>query len=134
MHHFGVRGTAITKTEIRDGGLILYDEAFSAKPEADALFEHLLRDTPWKQEVGRGRPFPRLTAWYADEGLTYSYSGVTHNGLAWTPALSELRRRVEEASGTTFNSLLVNLYRDGKDSIGFHADDEKELGTNPVVG
>src|SRR5262249_38702847 len=91
-------------------------------------------DTPWKQEVGRGRPFPRLTAWYAGKGLTYSYSGVTHNGLAWTPALGELRRRVEEASGTTFNSLLVNLYRDGNESIGFHADDEEELRPNPVVG
>ena len=118
---------------IRDGGTIYYDAAFFDKGAADALFDRLRRETPWKQEVGRGRPFPRLTAWYADPGLSYSYSGVTHHGIEWTPALREVKRRVEEASGAAFNSLLLNLYRDGKDSIGFHTDAEPELGENPVV-
>ena len=118
---------------IRDGGTLYYDAAFFAPDVAEALFDQLRQDTPWKQEVSRGRPFPRLTAWYADPGLSYSYSGVTHHNMAWTPALLEVKRRVEEASGAAFNSLLLNRYRDGRDSIGMHADDEPELGSNPVV-
>jgi alkylated DNA repair dioxygenase AlkB len=78
--------------------------------------------------------FPRLTAWYANLGLTYSYSGVTHQAVPWTPELLAVKRRAELAAGTTWNSLLLNFYRDGYDSIGFHADDEPELGTNPVIG
>jgi alkylated DNA repair dioxygenase AlkB len=123
----------VARIDLRDGGTLYYDEAFFPKNEADALFERLLADTPWKQEAGRGRAFPRLTAWYADPGLRYSYSGVTHHGQGWTPLLEEVKRRVEEASGAVFNSLLVNLYRDGRDSIGFHTDAEPELGLNPVV-
>jgi alkylated DNA repair dioxygenase AlkB len=78
--------------------------------------------------------FPRLTAWYANPGLTYSYSGVTHQAVPWTPELLDVKRRAELAAGTTWNSLLLNFYRNGRDSIGFHADDEPELGTNPVIG
>ena len=78
--------------------------------------------------------FPRLTAWYADAGLTYSYSGVTHRAAPWTPELLAVKERAEAAAGANWNSLLLNLYRDGQDSIGFHADDEPELGTNPVIG
>jgi alkylated DNA repair dioxygenase AlkB len=118
---------------LRDGGTLLYDESFLDQEAADALFDCLRRETPWKQEVGRGRPFPRLTAWYADPGLSYSYSGVTHHALEWTPALGEVRRHVEAVAQAEFNSLLLNLYRDGRDSIGFHTDAEPELGLNPVV-
>jgi alkylated DNA repair dioxygenase AlkB len=118
---------------LRDGGTLLYDEAFCDREAADALFACLRRETPWRREVGRGRPFPRLTFWYADPGLRYTYSGVTHHAAEWTPPLSAVRRRVEEASGATFNSLLLNLYRDGRDSIGLHTDAEPELGPNPVV-
>ncbi len=118
---------------LRDGGTLYYDETFFPRAEADALFERLRRDVPWRQEAGRGRPFPRLTAWFADPGLSYSYSGVTHHAQPWTPDLADVRRRVEAASGAAFNSLLLNLYRGGRDSIGFHADDEPELGPNPVV-
>ena len=123
----------VENLSLRDGGTIYYDAAFFDKEAADVLFVRLRRDTPWKQEVGRGRPFPRLTAWYADPGLIYRYSGVTHHSAEWTPALREVKRRIEEASGAAFNSLLLNLYRDGKDSIGFHTDAEPELGPNPVV-
>jgi alkylated DNA repair dioxygenase AlkB len=120
-------------TSIRDGGTLLYDPAFLPPTDADRLFALLREAVPWRQEVTRGRPFPRLTAWYADPGLSYSYSGVTHHALDWLPDLLDLRRRVEAAAGAAFNSLLLNLYRDGRDSIGFHADDEPELGENPVV-
>ena len=84
---------------LRDDGTLDYDESFLTPEAADALFAELRAATPWEQEAGRGRPFPRLTAWYADPGLTYSYSGVTHRALAWTPALGDIRRRVENADG-----------------------------------
>jgi alkylated DNA repair dioxygenase AlkB len=119
---------------LADGGTILYDPHFLGPDEADRLFEELRSAVPWAQEkTGWGRPLPRLTAWYADAGLTYRYSGVVHPALPWTEALFAVRCRVEAAAGSTFNSLLLNYYRDGRDSVGFHADDEPELGPDPVV-
>jgi alkylated DNA repair dioxygenase AlkB len=120
--------------EVADGGVIVLDRAFLSAAEADELFALLQAEVPWRQEKTRwGHSFPRLTAWYADPDLTYSYSGVTHQGLAWTEELTAVRRRVEAAAGAAFNSLLLNFYRDGKDTVGYHADDEPELGTNPIV-
>jgi alkylated DNA repair dioxygenase AlkB len=120
--------------DLADGGTIVFTPHFLAPDEADRLFEALKQAVPWRQEkTSWGNPFPRLTAWYADPGLTYSYSGVTHHALAWTAELSAVRRRVEEPARAPFNSLLLNYYRDGQDSIGFHSDAEPELGTNPVV-
>src|SRR5262249_32832460 len=80
-----------------------------------------------------GRPFPRLTALYADRGLTYTYSGVTYPALPWTPELAAVRRRVEAAAGAPLNSVLLNRYRGGGDSIGFHAEAAPALGRKPVV-
>lgn len=119
---------------LRDGGLLLFAEQFFPPAEADALFATLRDQTPWGQEVSRGKPFPRLTAWYADPGLTYHYSGVSHHATPWTDDLLAVKARVEAAAGVTWNSLLLNLYRDGRDSIGFHTDAEPELGVNPVIG
>jgi alkylated DNA repair dioxygenase AlkB len=125
---------AFTVTQAADGGTITFYEAFFPREEADRLFEELKTATPWKQEkTSWGNAFPRLTAWYADPGLTYTYSGVTHQATAWTETLAGVRRRVGAVAGGPFNSLLLNYYRSGQDSIGFHADDEPELGTNPVV-
>lgn len=118
---------------LRDGGTLLYDPIFFPPDEADALFRALRDATPWKQEVGRGRPFPRLTAWFAEVGVNYRYSGVTHVGTGWTPTLHDVKCRVEAVAGATFNSVLLNFYRHGQDSIGPHSDDEPELGVNPVV-
>jgi alkylated DNA repair dioxygenase AlkB len=122
-----------TRIDILDGGTIFYHEAFYAKAKADALWKRIRAETPWTQERSRMGPFPRLTAWYADTGLTYSYSGVTHQAIEWTPTLMEVRREVEAAAETPFNSLLLNFYRDGQDSIGYHTDAEPELGVNPVI-
>src|ERR1700722_11029680 len=110
--------------DILDGGTISYHEIFYAKEKADALFERLRAETPWAQEQSRMGPFPRLTAWYADAGLTYRYSGVTHQAIEWTPALMEIRRAVEATAHAAFNSVLLNFYRDGQDSIGYHSDAE----------
>src|SRR3954465_8504850 len=90
--------------DILDGGTIYYEESFFPKDKADALFERLLSETPWTQESGRFGPFPRLTAWYADAGLSYSYSGVTHHAIPWTPTLEEIRHSVEKVAGAEFNS------------------------------
>lgn len=117
-----------------DNGWLHFEPAFLPLAEADVLFILLNTTIPWKQEEVRGRKFPRLTAWYADPGLGYSYSGVTHEAISWTPELLAVKQDAEAAVGTTWNSLLLNLYRDGRDSIGMHADDEPELGTNPVIG
>ena len=119
---------------LRDNGWLLFDPGILPAAEADALFAHLRKTTPWEQSGRPGRRFPRLTAWYADPGLTYSYSGVTHHAVPWTPELLSVKTQAEAAAGATWNSLLLNLYRDGHDSIGFHADDEPELGTNPIIG
>jgi alkylated DNA repair dioxygenase AlkB len=118
---------------LRDGGTLYYDAAFIPLAEADTLFETLCREVAWGQEVGHGRPFPRLTAWCADDGVTYRYSGVTHVGSGWITPIADIKRRVESAAGAPFNSALLNRYRSGHDSIGMHADDEPELGVNPVV-
>ena len=118
---------------IRDGGRLLYDPGFCLPSEADALFAWMRSELPWKQEKIRGVPVPRLNAWFADAGLKYAYSGISHMGTGWLPELKAVKAEVEVASGTTFNSVLLNFYRDGKDSIGFHTDAEPELGANPVV-
>jgi alkylated DNA repair dioxygenase AlkB len=124
----------VVAISISDGGTLLYDAQFYSTADADLIFRSLYAITPWKQEGSPGRPFPRLTAWYADPGLTYAYSGVVHRATPWTKSLLEIKDRLESAAGTTWNSLLLNLYRDGQDSIGFHADDEPELGEHPVIG
>jgi alkylated DNA repair dioxygenase AlkB len=118
--------------EIRDGGRLLYDPGFCPAAEADALFAWLRGDIAWKQETVRGNPLPRLNAWFADDGLRYSYSGLSHLGSGWLPELAAIKGRVENAAAA-FNSLLLNRYRTGQDSIGFHTDAEPELGENPVV-
>src|SRR5262245_55835241 len=94
------------------GGELLFDEQWLPAAESQALFESLARETPWKHEAitiaGRKVMQPRLTAWYGDPGASYRYSGLTVHPLAWTPALTHLRSRVEEAAGRAFNSVLLN--------------------------
>lgn len=119
--------------DLADGATLLFEETLLGPEESHDLLAYLRTQISWNQEVGHGRPFPRLTAWYADQGLVYRYSGVTHQGSGWTPRLLDVKQRIEQVSGAEFNSLLINLYRGGQDSIGYHADDEKELGTNPIV-
>lgn len=119
--------------EISNGGIIQYEPAFMPIRLANALYDYCIDNVPWRQEKGKFAPFPRLTYWYADPGLTYTYSGVTHGAGVWTPASQIVRKKVEKYAKTPFNSLLVNYYRDGKDSIGWHTDAEPELGENPVI-
>src|SRR5699024_6261040 len=101
-------------------------------------FEQLIFDNiAWQQEYinlyGR-KPIPRLTAWYGDEGKSYSYSGIKQQPNTWNKGLTYIKEKVEEVAGVHFNSVLLNWYRNGDDYLNWHADDEKELGINPVIG
>lgn len=126
--------TTIEKEVLTGGGILFYIPDFFKQSIADKLFQVLKLKTNWKQEkTFYGNMFPRLTAYYADEGVKYAYSGVVHDALPWPWYLKEVKERVEKQTGEPFNSLLLNFYRDGKDSIGWHSDDEKELGVNPTV-
>lgn len=104
---------------------------------ADRWLTELLAQTPWQQPQvvvqGRQCRVPRLLAWYGDAGVGYSYSGLRHQPLSWTPLLAQIRAQVEAAAGQTLNGVLLNYYRDGQDSMGWHSDDEPELGPNPLV-
>lgn len=113
------------------------DEDFLPAADAAHLLAHLTRTVAWEQRsirlFGRLVPQPRLTAWYGDPAATYAYSGLRWEPRPWLPALAELRRQVQAATGAAFNSVLLNLYRTGQDSMGWHADDEPELGPAPVI-
>jgi alkylated DNA repair dioxygenase AlkB len=101
------------------------------------LLERLIRETNWRQDRitlwGKSYLQPRLLAWYGDAGTAYSYSGITLVPEPWSGLLLSIKSQVEALSGSSFNSVLVNYYRDHRDSMGFHADDEPELGKNPVI-
>jgi alkylated DNA repair dioxygenase AlkB len=119
------------------GAELFFSPQWLAPEVAATLMETLGRETPWREETiklfGKEVQQPRLTAWYGDAGCAYTYSGLTLQPQPWTDTLSELRRAVEKAAGSPFNSVLLNLYRDGKDSMGWHSDDEPELGKHPVI-
>ncbi|MCC6896624.1 MAG: alpha-ketoglutarate-dependent dioxygenase AlkB [Anaerolineae bacterium] len=110
---------------------------FFSPAESGALLTDLTANIAWEQKainiMGKQVMQPRLIAWYGDVGKSYRYSGLTVHPLPWTPTLLDMKARVEAAANVTFNSVLLNLYRDGQDSVGWHSDDEPELGTNPVI-
>lgn len=106
------------------------------RPAADVL-EELIRELAWKAEeivlMGKKHAQPRLTAWYGDAECSYTYSGLRLEPLPWTSTLLHIKQAVEIASSEQFNSVLANYYRDHRDSMGFHSDDEPELGPQPVI-
>lgn len=116
---------------------ISYFPNFISSEVANTYFEKLLKETNWKQDdikiFGKVYAQPRLTALYGEAGKPYSYSGITMHPEPFTPILSEIKQKTETVSNVTFTTVLLNLYRDGSDSNGWHSDDEKELGVNPVI-
>jgi len=108
-----------------------------APATADQWLAELSAHTLWQQPqvhiYGRQLPVPRLVAWYGDAEASYRYSGLTHQPLPWTPLLAQIRAQVEQAVGQPLNGVLLNYYRDGQDSMGWHSDDEAELGANPLI-
>lgn len=120
----------------QDGETQFFPNAFS-KSDADRLFHTLAEKINWRHEpikmFGRELMQPRLTAYYAHAGKDYTYSGITMKGNAWISELLEIKEHVEKLCLVKFNAALLNYYRDGKDSMAWHSDNEKELGRNPII-
>ncbi|TNE76988.1 MAG: alpha-ketoglutarate-dependent dioxygenase AlkB, partial [Gammaproteobacteria bacterium] len=119
------------------GGHLRYWPQLIPLSDADLLLERLQKQVPWEQSeisiAGRRLKIPRLNAWYGEPGADYSYSGRLFRALPWLPELQRLKQCVEQVTGVGYNSALLNLYRDGRDSVDWHSDDEPELGVNPVI-
>jgi alkylated DNA repair dioxygenase AlkB len=105
--------------------------------ERDEILQRLIANTEWRQDTivvwGKTYQQPRLVAWYGDSGSEYTYSGITLSPMPWTELLLDIKKRVERITQESFNSVLLNYYRDNRDSMGFHSDDEPELGEKPVI-
>lgn len=116
---------------------ITYFPAFFSREIADELYTDLLQSVPWQQDkikvYGKEHDQPRLTALFGNDGKPYSYSNITMHPHPWNLLLLKIKSMVETVAATQFTSVLLNYYRDGKDSNGWHADNEKELGVNPVI-
>ena len=116
---------------------LTYIVDFLPKKKAKNLFESLKKNTNWQQDTisifGKTYNQPRLTALFNDIGKTYSYSNITMYPEPFSKELLELKLTIEEISHAKFNSVLLNLYRNGQDSNSWHADNEKELGPNPTI-
>jgi alkylated DNA repair dioxygenase AlkB len=118
-------------------GEVYYVSDLNLGRAADELLRQLIAEIPWRQEniVVWGKLYsqPRLVAWYGDQGSDYTYSGIKLTPLPWTDLLLDIKNRVETVTATQFNSVLLNYYRDNRDSMGFHSDDEPELGERPII-
>lgn len=122
--------------KMKDAEITLYRQIFSRK-ESNQFLSDINTKTPWRQDsikiFGKTILLPRLTAWYGDQGKSYTYSGIPMNPEPWTDELIYIKSAIEEYTDVKFNSVLLNLYRDGNDSVAWHSDDEDELGENPVI-
>lgn len=122
--------------ELADAQLVFFRQIIFPYSHTQ-LLAALIAQVPWAEEAiilyGKRCIQPRLIAWYGDAGMNYRYSGVTHRPLAWTPLLLSIKSAVQTLCGHEFNSALVNYYRNERDSMGMHSDDEAELGAQPVI-
>lgn len=127
---------AFQRVEMPDADVSILHELEMPLPY-DRMLQRLMHETKWRQEAVRiyGKYYdqPRLVAWYGDPGKRYDYSGISMIPLPWTILLLEIKRRIEECTDATFNSVFLNLYRNQHDSMGFHSDDERELGREPTI-
>lgn len=122
--------------DLPDAEIIYYPQFFD-KEQADKIYPKLLQEIAWQQDnitvFGKTHPQPRLTALYGNEGKPYSYSNITMQPHPWNTLLQKIKYHIETTTECQFTTVLLNQYRDGKDSNGWHADNEKELGTNPII-
>ncbi len=123
--------------EMPDSEIVFYPSFFS-KERSDAYYDDLYANIAWKQEqiklYGKQLDLPRLTAWYGDRGASYKYSGIRVKPQSWIAPLLEIKKAIESLSGNVFNSVLLNLYRQERDGVSWHSDNEPELGQNPIIG
>lgn len=117
--------------------LLDYTEHFLSEKEANEYEENFLQSIPWKQRTQKMYDktvlTPRLTAWYGNKNRIYESGGDSITVNEWTPKLLYLKEKIEESSGYTFNSVLLNLYRNGNDSVAWHRDKDRNLGSRPVI-
>jgi alkylated DNA repair dioxygenase AlkB len=122
--------------EIQNGEYQYYPKFFNTN-ESKIYFDDMINNILWKQEsmimYGKKIPFPRLTSWYGDDEKPYSFSGIKLNPNKWTKTLLEIKDKITIHTDAKFNSVLLNRYRNGNDSISWHTDAEKELGNNPII-
>jgi alkylated DNA repair dioxygenase AlkB len=133
---FAASGQPGEALPLEDAEIRYWPSAFDPEDAAD-LFARLRARIDWRQEevliFGQRRLVPRLVAWHGDPAATYTYSGTPHVPEPWTAELDRVRDRVHALTGRHFNAVLLNLYRDGRDGMGWHADDEPELGRDPAI-
>lgn len=131
---FGVQNN--TTIALKDAK-ISYDEHFLSHNEASTYFDVLRKETDWQQDrikvFGKEYDQPRLTALFANNKNPYTYSNITMHPTPFSAVLLEIKSKIEKTLNQTFTTCLLNLYRNGQDSNGWHADNEKELGINPVI-
>ena len=134
--HENLRLSGFQKCQLKDANLWFCKE-FLPDRKASEILDTLIESTEWTQPViqfgAKSVPSPRLAAWYGDEKAVYTYSGLRNVPAPWTPALQKVRFQLEEAIGGRFNSVLLNYYRSGQDSMGWHRDNERELGPEPLI-
>ncbi len=110
---------------------------FYSDQEADALLRELRESVQWRQDkirfYGKEHNLPRLQQWYGDPEATYTWSGIKMVPEPWSPLLLKIRKQVERSAEASFNSVLLNLYRDGNDTVSWHADDEEGLDAQPII-
>jgi alkylated DNA repair dioxygenase AlkB len=123
--------------ELAPDGMVEYHDRWLEPAQADACMDALIEEIEWERRwitmFGKRIMQPRLVAFQGDPGVRYTYSADVHAARGWDPTVASLRDRLEEGCGLRFNSVLLNLYRDGSDAMGWHADDERELGNNPSI-
>ncbi|GLU51453.1 alpha-ketoglutarate-dependent dioxygenase AlkB family protein [Dyadobacter frigoris] len=117
--------------------LLEYFPGFLAPQQGISLMHQLIKEVPWRQQIiqmfGKEVITPRLTAWFGDSNKSYQFSGTRFDPVPWTLALYNLKEKIQKVTGLPFNSVLLNFYRDGNDSVAWHSDNEKELGINPHI-
>lgn len=125
------------RIDLQGRGSLDYYPGWFADDLAKHYFSYLMKAIPWEQPYvslyGKSIKIPRKQAWYGDSGAVMMYSGTRFSPLPWLPLLKTLNEKIEKTFNLRFNSVLANLYRSGSDSVSWHADDEPELGINPVI-
>jgi alkylated DNA repair dioxygenase AlkB len=136
MEQLNIFGESL-QTIVLPPELLEYHPRIFDAMETKAFMTEFINNVPWQQRIvamyGKQIITPRLTAWYGDASSDYTFSGTKFDPLPWTKELLLIKSKVETIAGINFNSVLLNYYRDGNDSVAWHSDDENELGVNPVI-
>lgn len=133
---FGGAQATVERLDLADADVVFHP-ALLTSPDRDRLLAEIGETVIWQQEAlrmyGKETPIPRLTAWYGDPGAHYTYSGIANDPAPWTSPIAEILDVVQRETDAEFNCVLLNLYRDGSDSVSWHSDDEREFGHEPVI-